>query len=57
MDKKVMTYTQWTITQLLKEHIWISSNEVDETGAYNAEWSKSEKKTHQYSILTHIYEI
>ena len=28
-----------------KEHIWISSNEVDETGAYYTEWSKSEKKT------------
>ena len=27
-----------------KEHIWISSNEVNETGAYHTEWSKSEKK-------------
>ena len=35
---------------------WISSNEVDETGAYYTEQSKSEKK-HQYSILTHIYGI
>ena len=38
-----------------KEHIWVSSNGVDETGAYYTEWSKSEK--HQYSILTHIYGI
>ena len=27
-----------------KEHIWVSSNEVDETGAYYTEWSKSETK-------------
>ena len=39
-----------------KEYIWISSNEVDETGAGYTEWSKPEKK-HQYSILTHIYGI
>ena len=26
-------------------HIWISSNEVDETGAYYTEWSKPEGKT------------
>ena len=31
------------------EHIWVSSNEVDETGAYYTEWSKKEK--HQYHIL------
>ena len=28
-----------------KEYIWISSNEVDETGAYYTEWSKPERKT------------
>ena len=39
-----------------KEYIWISSNEVDETGADYTEWSKPERKT-QYSILTHIYGI
>ena len=25
-----------------KEHIWVSSNEVGETGAYNTEWNESE---------------
>ena len=25
--------------------VWISSNEVDETGAYYTEWSKPERKT------------
>ena len=28
-----------------KEYIWISSNEVDETGAYYTEWSKPDRKT------------
>ena len=47
-----------------KEYIWISSNEVDETGAYYTEWNKPERKTkqnktknHQYSILMHTYGI
>ena len=29
----------------IKEHSWVSSNEVDETGAYYTEWRKSEKET------------
>ena len=29
----------------IKKYIWISSNEVDETGAYYTEWSKPERKT------------
>ena len=28
--------------KILKQYIWISSNEVDETGAYYTEWSKPE---------------
>ena len=27
-----------------KEHIWVSSNEVDEPGAYYREWNKSERE-------------
>ena len=27
------------------EYIWISSNEMDETGTYYTEWSKPERKT------------
>ena len=27
-----------------KEHIWIYSNEVDETRAYYTEWAKSERQ-------------
>ena len=33
------------ISAIKKEYIWISSNEVDETGAYYTEWSKPERKT------------
>ena len=28
-----------------KECIWVSCNEVDETGAYYTEWSKPERET------------
>ena len=35
----------WNITQPLKRYIWISSNEVDESGAYYTEWTKPERKT------------
>ena len=56
MDKKVVVHIHNRILlNYKKEHIWVSSNEVDETGAYYTEWSKKEK--HQYSILTHIYGI
>jgi len=56
MDKKVVVHIHNAVLlSYKKEHIWVSSNGVDETGAYYTEWSKSEK--HQYSILTHIYGI
>ena len=39
-----------------KEHIWVSSNEVDESRAYYTDWSKAEEKD-KYHMLTHIYGI
>ena len=36
-----------------KEHIWVSSNKVDETGAYYTEWSQSERKDN-YCMLMYI---
>ena len=39
-----------------KGRVWVSSDEVDETGAYYTEWSKPERE-HQYSILARIYGI
>ena len=50
MDKKAVVHIHsWVLLSHQKEYIWISSNEVDETGAYYAEWS-SQKEKHQYSI-------
>ena len=46
MDKKAVVHIYngvWLSHS--KEYIWISSNEVDETGAYYTEWSKPERKT------------
>ena len=40
-----------------KECIWISSNEVDETGAYYTEWSKSERKTPVQCINAYIWNL
>ena len=38
-------YTMEYYSVIKKECIWISSNEVNETGAYYTEWSKSERET------------
>ena len=40
-----------------KEHIWVSSNEVDETGACYTEWSKSEKETPILYINAYIWNL
>ena len=40
-----------------KEHIWIGSNEVDETGANYTEWSKSERKAPIQYINTYIWNL
>ena len=45
-----------TLFSYKKEHIWVSSNEVNETGSYYTQQSKSERET-QYSILMYIYGI
>ena len=38
-----------------KEHIWVSSNEVDETGAYYTEWSGSKRESPIQYINAYIY--
>ena len=55
MDNEVVLHIyNGILLSFKKEHIWVSSNEVDETGAYyQSEVSQKEKQ--QYSILTHIY--
>ena len=45
-------YTQWN----KKEHIWVSSNEVDEPRTH-IQSEVSQKEKDKYSILTHIYRI
>ena len=39
-----------------KEHIWVSSNEVDEPRAYYTEWSKSQKDKILY-VNTYIWNL
>ena len=48
-------YTMECFLVIKKEHIWVSSDEVDEPRAYYTVWSKKEKD--KYHILTHIYRI
>ena len=46
MDEKVVIHIHnGILLSYEKEHIWVSSNEVDETGANYTEWNKSERKT------------
>ena len=39
------------------EYIWISSNEIDETGAFYTEWSKPERKTPIQYTNTYIWNL
>ena len=40
-----------------KEHIWVSSNELDEPRAYYTEWSKSERETQILYINAYIWNL
>ena len=40
-----------------KEYIWVSSNEVDDSGAYYTEWSKSERERQILHINAHIWNL
>ena len=56
MDKKAVVHIHNEILlSYQKECIWINSNEMDETGAYYTEWSKSERQTPLQYINTYIY--
>ena len=45
MDKEVVVHIpNGLLLSHKKEHIWVSSNEVDEPRIYYAEWSKSERE-------------
>ena len=58
IDKKdVVHIHNGILLSYLKECIWISSNEVDETGAYYTEGNKSESKTAIQYINTYIWNL
>ena len=50
-------YTMECYSAIKKECIWISSNEVDETGAYYIEWTKSERETPIQYINTYKWNL
>ena len=50
-------YTMEFYSAVKKEHIWVCSNEVGETGAYYAEWSKSERETPIQNINAYIWNL
>ena len=46
MDKKALEHIHnGVLLSHLKEYIWLSPNEVDETGTYYTEWNKQDRKT------------
>ena len=46
MDKGVVVHIyNGILLSYKKECIWVSSNEMDETGTYYTEWSRSERET------------
>ena len=57
MDKESVVYIHnGILLNYKKEHIWVSSTEVDEPGAYHAEQNEgSQKEKHKSCILTLIY--
>ena len=55
MDKEVVHTSTGILLSHKKEHIWISSNEVDDSRAYYTEWSKKEKS--KYPINTYIWNL
>ena len=55
MDKEVVLHIHnGILLNYKKVHIWVSSNEVDKTGACYTERSKSEKETQILYIITYI---
>ena len=56
MDKEVVVHIcNGILPSYKKECIWVSSNEVDETGVYYTEWTKSERETQMLYINAYIW--
>ena len=58
MDMEVVVHIHSGILlSYKKEHIWVSSKEVDETEAYYTEWSQSERETQILYIKAYIWNL
>ena len=58
MDKEAVKYIHnGTLLSYKEEHIWVSSNEMDETGAYYTQWSESERETSIQCINAYIWNL
>ena len=58
MDKEVVVHIHnGILLSYKKERIWVSSNEVDETGARYTQWSKPERETPIQYINVYIHGI
>ena len=58
MDKEVVVQMyNGILLSYKKECIWVSSNEVGESGAYHMEWSKSEREKQTLYIKAYIWNL
>ena len=58
MDKEFVVHIHnGIVLSYKKEHIWVSSNEVDKSGAHYTEWSKSERETPIEYINAYIWSL
>ena len=63
MEETQRSISRWKDTEVgillsyKTECIWVSSNEVDEPGAYYTEWSKSERERQIVYINTYIWNL
>ena len=58
MDKEVVVYMHnGILLSYKKEHIWVSSNEVDEPSTYYTEWSKSERERQILYIYAYTWNL
>ena len=58
MDTEIMVYiVNGILINYKKEHIWVSSEEVDELRAYYTEWSKSKRERQIQYINTYLWNL
>ena len=56
MDKEVLVHMQnGILPSYQKEHIWVSSNELDEPWAYDSEWNESERENQMSYINAYTW--